>query len=113
MLHEPIDSSCRTSKLHGKVPIKHLHWLSMFVLVRCREDLTLSGAGGEKSAASLSPRRPRLPCVLLGAHASFSLAVSEGKARGLLYLGRCQYVGITKLLCLTLLTEISAIAVYL
>ena len=51
--------------------------------------------------------------VLLGVHACFSLVVSKGKARALLYLGHCKYVGITKLLCLTLLTEISAITVYL
>lgn len=51
MLLEPIDSSCCTSKLRGEVPIEHLHWPSLFVLVRCREDLTLGGAGGR--------RRPR------------------------------------------------------
>lgn len=60
VLHEPIDSSCCTSKRRGEVPIKHLHWLSLFVLVRCRDDLTLCGAGGGMSAASLSPRGPCL-----------------------------------------------------
>lgn len=44
--------------------------------------------------------------VVLSVYACFSLAVSKGKASGLLYLGHCEYFGITKLLCLTLLTEI-------
>lgn len=82
MLHELIDSSCCTSKLHGKVPIKHLHWLSMLVLVRCRDDLTWCGAGGT-SAASPSPGRACGRAVV-GAHACLSPALSEGKARGLL-----------------------------
>lgn len=34
--------------------------------------------------------------------------VSKGKARGLLCLGHCEYSAIMKLLCLTLLTGISA-----
>jgi len=80
VLQEPTDSSGCTSKLHGKAPIKHLRWRSRFVLARCREDLTLCGAGGEMSArasalAALSPGAG----VLGGLHTCLSLAAREGK----------------------------------